>query len=89
VNRFLALYEILTAISHFDRTKACPEHSRRVNPPEAVNEVEKSVFLIDSSGPQPDSSGHYARNDVLKPNFKKLVHGVNWLNSYQLPITSY
>jgi hypothetical protein len=53
VNRFLALYEIFIAISHFDRTKACPEHSRRVNPPKAVNEVEKSVFLIDSSAPQP------------------------------------
>jgi hypothetical protein len=79
VNRFLALYEIFIAIGHFDRTKACPEHSRRVNPPKAVNEVEKSVFLMDSSAPQPDSSGHYARNDVLKPDFKNLVHGVNHL----------
>jgi hypothetical protein len=51
VNRFLALYEIFIAISRFDRTKACPEHSRRVSPPKAVNEVEKSVFLIDSSAP--------------------------------------
>jgi hypothetical protein len=65
VNRFLALYEIFTAII-----------STEVNPPKAVNEVEKSVLLIDSSAPYPDSSGHYARNDVLKPDFKKLVHGV-------------
>jgi hypothetical protein len=53
VNRFLASYEIFIVISHFNRTKACPEHSRRVNPPKAVNEVEKSVLLIDSSAPYP------------------------------------
>jgi len=51
--------------------------STEVNPPKAVNAVEKSVFQIDSSAPYPDFSGHYARNDILKPNFKKRVHGVN------------
>jgi len=66
--RFLVLYQIFTAISHFDRSESAKGGERSgeicfLN--RFLGSVTRSVF-------DKKTRGHYARNDILKPDLKNL-----------------